>query len=143
MKILSMKKLILIAIVLPIIFSCSKKEGCNYSEATNYDEMVVVDDGSCRFSKLTFYADTTHINGVYITRIDINIDGVVVGSFDGMELNMTGDCSGGDNTYVYDLDNGTINWNSAIYLTGGTILTSSGAAVTDPNIPCIEINALP
>ena len=141
---LSMKKLILVAIVLPLIFSCSKKEGCNYSEAVNYDEMVVIDDGSCRFSKLTFYADTTHINGTYIEHIDIYIDGEVVGTFDGMENLVTGVCDA-PNTYVYDLDNGTINWTSAIYLSDSTntILTSSGAATTAPNIPCIEINALP
>ncbi len=62
---LTMKKLLLILLFLPLLFiTCSKEviEGCTDSLASNYDPLATVDDNSCtRCTECTFSWET--LNG--------------------------------------------------------------------------------
>ena len=142
-----MKNLYLFAIILPLLFSCSKKKGCNYNQAVNYDKMVVVDDGSCTFTSLSFYADNDTINGKHVDFIEITVENNVIGSFSGKQSE-SGACNGSNTVSYAKGTDGTINWVSTIHLEGDTINPSgyliykSGAATTSPSLPCIAINAL-
>lgn len=142
-----MKKLILFAILSQLLFSCSKKKGCNYSQAVNYDNMVVVDDGSCTFTSMSFYADQDTIGGKYVEFVDITIGNTAIGSFSGKQSE-SGACSGSNTTSYTNEKDGTINWISTIHLEGdsinpsGYLLYNSGSAATSPTIACIAINVL-
>jgi hypothetical protein len=156
-KILSIRTTFLSLAIIPFLFSCSKKEGCNFNEALNYDNEVVVDDGSCTFTNFTFYADTTYYNGLYIDQIDIKFDRVLIGSFSGMEADAS--ACGGSNTTSYtprSVEN--ISWTSELhlidtvveidtsgnttYMLNDTVLFTSGEARTAPTLECYEINVL-
>jgi len=150
-----MKNLLLIALLLPLIFSCSKKKGCNYKEAVNFDEMVVVDDGTCTYTNLTFYTDLTKVNGHYIDHINVAVEATDLGSFNGTA---TADnaCSGGNTVTYAPEDNGTYSWTSLITLRIDTLnpqdtlyyyhhdstYFNTGLVTTSPILPCAAINAV-
>jgi len=136
-----MIKFILLVLIFPLFFSCSKNEGCNVHSAINYDPKVDFDDDSCIYSKLIFFADSTQINGVSIDRIEIEINNVNVGSFSGMYLYGPGDCNA-DNTVVFaSTGEDKVIWSSTIYFVGGGTAFSSGEAFPSPLDECIEIHA--
>ena len=156
-KTTTLKTIILFIAVLPFLFSCSKKEGCNFNEALNYDNEVVVDDGSCTFTNFTFYADTTYFNGLYIKQIDINFDRDSIGTFSGMESESSA-CGGSNTTSYMPSTVENISWTSELHLIdtitetdasgnitytlNDTILSTSGEARTSASIACHEINVL-
>ena len=127
--------------LLPLLFSCSKKEGCNDRTATNYDDMVVVDDGSCSYTNITFFADSTHIEGDSIVEIKIEINSTVVDSFAGMHQFGPGNC-GVSNTGNF-ATNGepSVSWCSTIYLFSGGLKFRSGEVNTAANLACVEVHA--
>jgi hypothetical protein len=135
-----MKKLLVLAL-LPLLFSCSKKKGCNAKSAINYDPEAVIDDDSCIYSKLTFFADSTHINGNQIDHIDITINNQVIGTFSGMHAYGPGTCDA-DNTANYaSIGESTVSWTSTIYMVSGSTFTRSGEVSTDASLSCIEVHA--
>ena len=160
-KMLPIKTIILAVTVISFLYSCSKKEGCNFNEALNYDNEVVVDDGTCNFTKFTFYADTTYLIGLPIKDIKIKVDKNTVGTFSGMEYKDNA-CSGSNITSYTPSSVEMVNWTSEIHLFSSTIDTSfvdsvmvfetvivdtvlftSGESRTSPDIECLEIDVLP
>lgn len=156
-KMLSIKTTILFLALVPFLFSCSKKEGCNFNEALNYDNEVVVDDGSCTFTNFTFYADTTYYNGFFIDKIDVKFDRDLIGTFAGMETPES--ACGGSNTTSYtprSVEN--IYWTSELhlidtitetdalgnvtYMLNDTILFTAGEARTSAEMECLTIDVL-
>ena len=140
-KILTLKTIVLVVIVMPLLFSCSKKEGCNFNEAINYDNKVIVDDGSCTFTNFTFYADTSKLSGVFVKKIDVKIDNKLIGSFTGMESSKTA-CGGANIASYTPTTVEQISWISEIHFQD-TIIVTSGLERTSPNIECLEIDVLP
>ncbi len=143
-----MKKFLLITIILPLLFSCSKKKGCNYSKAVNYDEMAVIDDGSCTFTKLTFYASNNYFFGQAVSLIEVEVKGTTnLGSFSGIQ--QAGGACGGVNIVTYDSDDEPeVSWVATIHLAADSThaantIYNSGTAYTSPTLPCLEINTLP
>jgi hypothetical protein len=140
-----MKNIILLLISTFItITSCSKdKEGCNDSRATNYDEQVIVDNGTCTYTAVTFYADSSEYNGKTISRIEITVEGKIIGSFNGFFTNGTQVC-GATNTAVYNTTGDTsVVWSAIIYQNGGTSVTSSGEYSGITNQTCVIKQVLP
>lgn len=148
-----MKKIILIALVLPLLFSCSKKKGCNVKDATNYDEMVVIDDGSCIFGTVAFYASATHLNGRYISNIEILLNNSSsLGSFRGVG----GSCDGGNSVILQTDGENYFEWASIItfaidtfnpvdslnYYHHDSLSFRMGEITNAAAIPCTTINAL-
>ncbi len=140
-----MKKLLLILTIAGIaITSCSKdKEGCNDRRATNYDEYAVVDDGTCDFTTLTFYADSTHTNGLQVSSIDVTVDGTSIGSFTGYHPIGIQVC-GTENTAIYKTQGETsVAWTATIHLFGGGTSSNSGTVNTSVNQACSIVHTLP
>ena len=140
-----MKRLLLILTVACIaITSCSKdKEGCNDRRASNYDEYAVVDNGTCDFTTLTFYADSTHRNGFQISSIDVSVDGNSLGSFSGYHYIGEQVC-GSDRSVIYKTQGETsVSWTATINLFGGGTTSTYGIVNTSVNQPCAIVLTLP
>ena len=140
-----MKKLLLILTVATLtITSCSKdKEGCNDRRASNYDDKVVVDDGSCIFTAVTFYADSINLNGKGITNIDITVNGSVVGSFNG-SYNSGNQICGETNTAVYNTNGeSSVAWSAVIHQVDGVTVSSSGVFNGITSESCVIQQVLP
>ena len=123
-----MKNILLILTVVALsITSCSKdKEGCNDRRASNYDEKVIIDDGSCTFTTVTFYADSSHYNGITISSIDVTVNGAVVGSFNGYFTNGNQVC-GATNTATFKTNGeSSVSWSATAHLFGGTTKAFQG-----------------
>ncbi len=128
-----------------VLFSCSKKEGCNFNEATNFDSEVVIDDGSCTFTKFTFFADTTHYQGRAINDIKITIDRDTIGQFSGMEVE--GAACDALSTTSYTAKNvEQFTWTSHIHVVDtvmDTVFVNTGEVRTAADKTCLEVNVLP
>jgi len=139
-----MKNIVLIAILLPLLFSCSKKwNGCTDYVALNFKEKAEKDDGSCIYTSITFYADSANYPGTTINRIDITIDGINIGTFNGAYMNLP-DCSNpGELSTRFSIeDAGKVTWQSKTYLTNGTFLTKTGTVTPDSATSCVIVNSL-
>lgn len=127
------------------LYSCSKKEGCNFNEATNYDSEAVIDDGSCQFTKFTFFADTTHYQSRFINDIKVIINRDTIGEFSGMEDEST--ACGASNTVSYTAQNvEQFTWTSQIHVVDtilDTVYVNTGEVRTAADKTCIEVNVLP
>ncbi len=138
-----MKKLILIALALPLLFSCSKNEGCNDNSAFNFSVDADFDDGSCVYTRLTFYADSSNYPATPIERIEILINESGIGSFSGATYSVL-DCSAeSDITLSFPMKSSTqVEWKALVFLTNGTTNTKTGTVASDLAQSCILINAL-
>ena len=140
-----MKKILLtLSVAALMVTSCSKdKEGCNDRRASNYDEYAVIDNGTCNFTTLTFYADSTHTNGLQISSIDVSVGGTAVGSFSGYHFSGEQVC-GTDRIAIYKTQGETsVSWTATINLFGGLTTSSSGTVNTSVNQPCAIVHTLP
>ncbi|MBL4593080.1 MAG: hypothetical protein JKX68_04595 [Flavobacteriales bacterium] len=138
-----MKKLSLIIIALPLLFSCSKNEGCNDPKAFNYSTEVDYDDGSCTYSKLVFYADSTQYPGTPIDHIEILINGNSIGAFVGASYGVLNCTASGAKTSSYDLSSSIqVEWTAAVHLTNGSDFNNTGTISSDLTQQCMLINVL-
>lgn len=67
-----MKKLALLILCIPILFTACKKEGCQDVNALNFDAEAEK-DGNCQYTKVIFYAGSNLIGGVglEVTKIEV------------------------------------------------------------------------
>jgi hypothetical protein len=140
-----MRKFLLItSLAVLAITSCSKdQEGCNDTRARNFDVNVIVDDGSCVYTALTFYADSSQYNGKTISDIEITIDGAVVGNFNGF-FTVGNQVCDATNTAIYDTRGDTsVSWSAIIYLNGGTIVTNSNTYNGISSETCVIQQVIP
>ena len=139
-----MKKLTLILLVLPLLFSCSKEwEGCTDNVALNFIEKAEKDDGSCIYTTLTFYADSTQYPGTSLDYIEITVNRTNIGSLSTIFPNGgPSNCNDvGTISYLFE-DAGQVSWKSKIVLTNGTNNTKTGVASPSATEDCLLINAL-
>ncbi len=97
------KTLFILGIGLLALGSC-KKEGCNNSNASNYDSGAEKDDGSCTFegNVVFYYSQNTYLNDLLpngYTNLDYYVDGNILGTKsadNSWTASGTPDCSAGD-----------------------------------------------
>lgn len=67
-----MKKLSILILILPLLVSGCKKEGCRDANALNFDPEAEK-DGTCRFTRVNFYAGSNKVGGnaTSITKIEV------------------------------------------------------------------------
>ena len=128
--------------------SSSEMFGKNYTTSENaslmmHDDKVVVDDGSCIFTAVTFYADSINLNGKGITSIDITVNGSVVGSFNG-SYNSGNQICGETNTAVYNTNGeSSVAWSAVIHQVDGVTVSSSGVFNGIVSESCVIQQVLP
>ncbi len=136
-----MKKLYLIVLIIPFLFSCKEKEkeGCMDANSLNYDADAEKDDGSCEYRKVTFYVKNDSYGGIQITSVDVSVNGTNIGTATTAYSDGPGGCSA-TGTAIYEFHNNEpIDWNSVGHLSNGQEFYGSGT-VTPTSAECIEVN---
>lgn len=116
--------------------------GCTDNNALNFESSANKEDGSCQYSKVTFFARFNAFNSVPIIKIEILVDGEIIGSIDNGFIwpNAPGNCSAnGTVTYTFPNRN-SIDWNTNMFLASGQLLSTSGTRKPSKSIECIKIN---
>lgn len=135
----------LLILIFFLAFSClavNCKKGCTDNNALNTDFDANKDDGSCRYSSVTFYASASYYNGIPVNKIDITINGSNVGVIPGgtVYFSPPGNCIS-PGTVAYQFINGNkIDWNSSAYLASGAVIYASGQLSPSSASECIKIN---
>jgi len=136
-----MKKLLIIFLIVPFLFSCKEKEkeGCTDPNSLNYDADAEKDDGSCEYRKITFYVKNDSYFGIPITSVDVSVNGINIGAATTAYPDGPGNCNA-TGTAIYEFHNSeSVDWNSVVHLSDGSELYGSGT-VTPNNSDCIEVN---
>ena len=117
-----------------------KLQGCTDNSALNYDFIAEENDGTCLFSRATFFARYPAFNGIPITSISLTINGYEEGIINAFYPNTPGNCSA-NGTVSYLFESGeSIDWNTIVQLANGSEITSSGTAKPSRFNDCIKIN---
>jgi hypothetical protein len=128
-----------VAIISSSLFS-SCKRGCTDTKALNVDVLAVVDDGTCTYSRVAFYASAGFFNGIPVTKIDVNVNGNFIGAINTVYPNGPGNCSA-SGTVQYQFQNGRkVDWNTTVYLSNGATLVGSGEVSPSSVSDCIKVN---
>lgn len=123
------------------IFSCEKKKGCTDPKALNRDYDAYVNDGSCKYSVVTFYSSAGFYNGIPITKIDVTINSSALGTIPGTFYpSGPGNCSA-QGTVPFQFESGDkVDWNTTVYLASGATLFGSGQVSPSSGSDCIKVN---
>lgn len=142
-NITTMKKLFYFLIISFLLTSCdlfTKKKGCTDIYALNKDFSAEENDGSCRYSKVTFYASIGFLNGIPIQKIDVSINQNFVGSITSVYPNGPGNCSASGTVEYQFLNGNKVDWNTVIHLSNGGTVFSSGQVSPSSILDCIKVN---
>jgi hypothetical protein len=122
------------------IMSCKKKRGCTDSKSLNFDVDADKNDGSCRYSKVTFYAKYGAYSGIPIMSIDVTVDGNMIGSINAVYPNGPGNCAA-QGTVPFTFGSGkTSDWNTVVNLANGAKIFGSGSVTPTSLQDCIKVN---
>jgi hypothetical protein len=120
--------------------SCTRKKGCMDTKALSYNSDAKKDNGSCTYSKVTFYAKYGYYNTIPITQVTINVKGNTLGNLSAVYPNGPGNCSA-PGTLVYQFQDGQpADWNSTVKLANGATLFGSGTISPNRYEECIKVN---
>ena len=108
--------------------------------ALNYDFLTDENDGSCQYSKATFFAKYPAFNGVPIISIAVIVNGSEIGTITQFYPNSPGNCSA-SGTVFYQFESGNrVDWNTVVHLETGAIITGSGEVAPSSFSQCIKVN---
>jgi hypothetical protein len=140
----------LLALISTLAVSCTKEtdgtpppapeiSGCTDSRAINYNPSATKDNGTCRYSDVTFYGAYGSYAGVPIMNVAVSVAGNPLGNLGIIYPSGPGNCSA-PGTLSYSFQNGQpVDWNGTITLANGAVLFSSGT-VTPSGLNCIKVN---
>lgn len=116
--------------------------GCLEENALNFNSQADTDDGSCRYSKATFYARFNLFNGVPIVNIDISLNGEAIGSIPNGFIwpNGPGNCSSSGTVPYQFQDASVVDWNATLFLSNGQTISTGGTRAANSSAECIKIN---
>ena len=129
----------------------NNKPGCTDAGALNHDPLADLNDGSCRYSSVVFYASTNRYeyipdpdaNQLFIVpikRIVVTVNGSTLGDIRRYYPNGPSGCSApGTLTYVLDRGKGA-EWVAIVLLDNGRRLIRTGTVSPDSLRKCIAVN---
>lgn len=116
------------------------ESGCTDSKALNHDFIAEKDDGSCYYSRVTFYSKWGSFNGINIAKVDVSVDGNFMGTITKVFPNGPGNCSSQGNV-AYEFNSGErVDWNATITLVNGASLVSGGTVSPSRSSECLKVN---
>lgn len=121
--------------------SCNeKKKGCMEMNALNFDATADTNDGSCKFSNITFYASFNYYLGVPISSIDVSVNNNMIGTINAIYPTGPGNC-GAQGTASYGFSsNTTYDWNTVVHLVDGNTVYGSGTVSPMAGVSCVKVN---
>jgi hypothetical protein len=133
--------LILIILIFPILFFSCKRKGCNDNNALNYESHFRKNDGSCKYSAITFYAlNWSSYSGSSITYIDMTVNNASMGTITMGYPNGPVGCNDPGTVFYQIVNMSEASWVATIHLaSGGTVVKTGG---TGPNhfTECIKVD---
>jgi len=137
---------IAIIIILSLFSSCEEDKGCMDPKALNHDFSVQIDDGSCSYSRVTFYASSVFFDRIdrdIISRINVSINGNQIGSTLGIDYaNGPAHCSAYGTVPFEFLNGDSIEWYATFFLENGTTKFKSGQVSPSPSAECIKVDLI-
>jgi hypothetical protein len=115
--------------------------GCTDFDSLSYNSDATIDDGSCTYSSVTFYARWNNFNYVPITRIEVLVNGEYMDTIPAIYyLNGPENCDA-QGTVKYEFQNEErVNWSAIVYLADGAIVHNSGRVRPSSFARCMKIN---
>ena len=131
-------------LVIPILFSSScRRKGCNDNNALNYESHFKKNDGSCKYSGITFYALYSTYQGSPIASIDIKVNGTYINTIYGAYPTGPTGCNDAGNVFYQIVNMNSVTWEATIHYTGGGTLVTTGSSGPNHFTECIKINVTP
>lgn len=133
--------LVFCAVALSILFSCTKKtRGCTDMNALNYNSSAEESDGSCTYSKITFYAKYGSFNGIPITSIDVSVNNNMIGTITSIYPAGPGNCDA-QGTVAFSFSSASsYDWNTVVHLANGATIFGSGTTSPMAGVDCVKVN---
>ena len=114
--------------------------GCMDPTSLTYNYEANVDDGTCRYSDVTFFSRYLFYGGVAIASIEVTVDGESIGFIGGYYPNGPQGCFA-PGTLKYTFRDGIpIDWGAKIYLMNGQLMFASGRLSPTNFDDCIPVN---
>jgi hypothetical protein len=138
--------LVFIVVLFPIVFLSCKK-GCIDNNALNDNPRARKDNGTCKYSAVTFYALKSKYGSLdsTITSIDVAVNGTYLGTIHGNLPAGPATCNE-LNTLFYQIVNMSgVDWKATIHYIGGIPVDTTTHGSSGPNhfTECIKLNVTP
>ena len=133
------------AVLTACILVVPVERGCTDSRALNHESSADVDDGSCTYSNVVFYASANRFDFIPITSVRVTVAespiGILrIGTLRSYFPDGPGNCTT-PGTLDYAFESGDpVDWHATVLLLGGESVIVSGTVEPSPDTLCIPVN---
>jgi hypothetical protein len=139
--------LVLVILLFPILFFSCRKRGCIDNNALNDDVTARKDNGTCKYSQITFYSlyDKYGSKNAPVASVDMTVNNAYIGTVTGNYPAGPTSCNDPGNVFYQIVNMSAVSWTATIHYTGGLAADTVVTGDSGPNhfTQCIKINVTP